>query len=66
MVVETVWQDDKDFTLEVPVNLKNDHVYGKAKKLGIPDENILSSINKMSKEVMVSAAIWCNETFFSK
>ena len=27
-----VWQDEKDFTLEVPVNLQNDHVHGKGKK----------------------------------
>ena len=31
--------------------------YGKGKKSDIPDENLLSSTNKMSKKVMVSAAI---------
>ena len=31
--------------------------YGKGKKSDIPDENLLSSTNKMSKKVMVSATI---------
>ena len=26
MIEKTVWQDEKDFTLEVPVNLQNDCV----------------------------------------
>ena len=38
-----LWQDEKDFTLEVPVNLQNDRVYGKRKKSDIPDENLRSS-----------------------
>ena len=29
MIEKTVWQDEKDFTLNVPVNLQNDRVYGK-------------------------------------
>ena len=29
MTEKTVWQDEKDFTLDVPVNLQNDRVYGK-------------------------------------
>ena len=57
MIKETVWQDKKDFTLEVPVNLKNDRVHGKGKKSDNPDGNFLSSTNKISKKVMVSAAI---------
>ena len=56
MIKETVWQDKKDFTLEVPVNLKNDRVHGKRKKSDNPG-NFLSSTNKISKKVMVSAAI---------
>ena len=54
---KTFWQDEKDFTLEVPVNLQNDQACGKGKKSDISDENVLSSTNKMSKKVMVSAAI---------
>ena len=33
MVEKTVWQDEKDFTLDVSVNLQNDWVYGKEKNL---------------------------------
>ena len=29
MIAKAVWQDEKDFTLNVPVNLQNDRVYGK-------------------------------------
>ena len=50
-------QDEKVFTLEVPVNLENDRVYGEGKKSDIPDENLLSLTNKIPKEVVVSAAI---------
>ena len=32
MIEKTICQDEKDFTLEVPVNLKNNGVYGKGKK----------------------------------
>ena len=57
MIKKTVWQDEKDFTLEVPVNLQNNRVYGKGKKPDILNENLLSSTKKMSKQVMISAAI---------
>ena len=57
MIAKTVWQDEKDFTLEVPVNLQNDCVYGKGKKSDIPGEYLFSLTNKMSKKVTVSAAI---------
>ena len=52
-----VWQDEKDFTLEFPVNLQNSRVSGKKKKSDFLDENLLSSINQMSKKVMVSTLI---------
>ena len=39
LIEKTVWQDEKDFTLEVPVNLPNDCVYDKGIKSDIPDEN---------------------------
>ena len=63
MVRKTVWQDEKYFTFEVPVNLQDDGVYGKGKKSDIPDENLLSSTNNMSEKVVVSAGIsWCGVT----
>ena len=64
---KTVWKDEKDLTLDVPVNLQNDSVYGKGNKSDIPDKNLLISTNKMSKKFMVSAAIsWygVNKPFF--
>ena len=57
MMGKTVLQDERYFTLEVPVNLQNDRLYDKGKKSNIPDEHLLSSTNKMSKQVMLSAAI---------
>ena len=53
----TVWQDEKDFILEILVNLQNDGVYGKEKETDIPDENLLSSTKKMSKKFTVSTSI---------
>ena len=35
IVVKTVWQDENDFTLEVPINLQNDLVYGNRKKISL-------------------------------
>ena len=51
MIEKMVWQDEKDFTLEVFVNLQNDRVYGKGKKSDTPDQNLVSSKNKVSKKV---------------
>ena len=61
---KTVWEDEKDFTLEVLVNLQNDRVYGERNK-----SDIFSSTDKMFKKVMVSVAIsWygVNKGFFWK
>jgi len=63
MVEKTVWQDEKDFTLDVPVNLQNDRVYGKGKKSDVPARSLFASTNKMSRKVMVSAAVsWYGAT----
>ena len=63
MIEKTIWQDEKDFTLDVPVNLQNGRVYGKGKQSDVPDENLFESTNKMSRKVMVSAAIcWYGAT----
>ena len=63
MIEKTVWKDDKDFTLDVPVNLQNDRANEKGKKSDVPDENLFASTNKMSRKVMVSAAIsWYGAT----
>ena len=63
MIDKTVWQDEKDFTLDVSVNLQDDRVYGKGKKSDVPDMNLFASTNKMLRKVMVSAAIpWYGAT----
>ena len=63
MIKKTVWPDEKDCTFDVPVNLQNDRVYGKDKKPDIPDKNLSASTNKMSRKLMVSAAIsWYGAT----
>ena len=41
MIEKTVWQDEKYFTLDVPVNLQRE------KKSGFPAENLFASANKM-------------------
>ena len=33
MIEKTVWQNEKDFTLDAPVNSQNDRAYGKGKKI---------------------------------
>ena len=43
VIEKAVWQDEKDFTLDVPVNLKTDRLYGKGKKSDVPDENLFAS-----------------------
>ena len=63
MIEKAVWLDEKYFTLDVPVNLQNDRLYGKSKKYDVPDENLFASTNKTSRKVMVSTAIsWYGAT----
>ena len=54
MIEKTVWQDEKDFTLDIPVNLQNDGIYGKGIKSDVSDDNLFASTNKMSRNVMIS------------
>ena len=57
LIERCVRQDEKDFTVDVPVNHQNDRVYQKGKKSDIPPENLEQSTKKMSRKVMVSAGI---------
>ena len=41
MTEKTAWQDEKDLTLDVPVNWQNEWVNAKGKKAVVPDENKL-------------------------
>ena len=59
MIGKTVRQDEKDFPLDVLVNLKNDRVYGKRTKPDVADKNLFASTNKMSRKVMLFAEISC-------
>ena len=60
MTEKTVWQDEKDFTLDVPVNLQNDREYEKGKKSNDPNEHLFASTNKTSRKVMVSTEVSYN------
>ena len=63
MIEKTAWQNEKDFTLDVPVNLQNERVYEQRKKSDVLDENLFASAKEMSRKVMVSAAIsWYGTT----
>ena len=63
MIEKNSMQDEKDFTIDVPANLQNDRVHRKGKKSDVPDENLIQSTNKMSRKVMLSAAIsWYGAT----
>ena len=52
-----VFQDEKDFTLEVPINHQNSRVYGKSQKIDISDERLFHTTNRQSAKVMVSACL---------
>jgi len=60
LVEKCVFQDEKDFTLEVPTNAQNNRVYGKGGKKDVPDDNLFHHMNRQSKKVMVSACLSWN------
>ena len=67
MIERVIWQDEKDFPLDLPVNPQNDRVYHKGKKVDVPDENLNKGTKRLTKKVMVSAALsWygATEPFF--
>ena len=45
-VEKFVWQDKKDFTLEVPLNHQNSRVYGKNQKGDISDNRLFHNTNR--------------------
>ena len=68
MIQKSVEQDEKDFTLEVPVSLQSVRVYGKGKKSDIPNESLFSFTNKMCKKshrIHCIFMVWCNKTLFN-
>ena len=54
------WEDEKDFTLKVPMNPQNDRVYYKGDKKDVPEANLFHHSNRQSKKVMVSACLSWN------
>ena len=60
LVEKFAYQDEKDFTLEVPTNIQNNRVYFEGKKDQVPDENLFHQKKKQSIKVMVSACLTWN------
>ena len=56
-IEQCIRQDDKDFTVDVPFNAQNNHVYGLDKKDKIPGNRLFHHANKQPKKVMVSACV---------
>ena len=56
-IEKCVWQDEKDFTLEVPFNSQNNRVYVNGNKTDVDDLRLFHQTNKQAKKVMVSACI---------
>ena len=52
-----VFQDEKDFSLQVPTNRQNNQVYFNGPKTDVEQERLYSEGIKLSKKVMVSAVI---------
>ena len=52
-----VWQDDKDFIVDVPFNAQNNRVYGIDKKDKIPGNPLFHHAHKQPTKVMVSACV---------
>ena len=63
-----VFQDEKDFYLQVPTNCQNNRVYFNVPKKDVQPERFNSKGYKISKKVMVSAVItgkvFVNQPFF--
>ena len=52
--------DEKDFTLQVPLNHQNDRVYGACEKKEISAKRLSRCHNKQSIKVMVSSCVTWN------
>ena len=57
MVEKCVFQDEKDFTLDIPINPQNSRVYGSQTKSEISTDRLFHKQNRQSKKVMVSACV---------
>ena len=64
---QLVFQDEKDFYLQLPTNHQNNRVFFNGPKKGVQPERLYSEGNKFLKKVMVSTVItWkgVSQTFF--
>ena len=62
-VEKCVWQGEKDFTFDVPLNSQNSRVFGFENKDNIQDNSFSHHTNRQSKKVMVSACVtWKSAT----
>ena len=59
-IEKCVWQDEKDFPLQVPTNPQNNRVYGSGKKEDISANRLSHHQNKMCVKVMVSSCVTWN------
>ena len=51
------FQDEKDFTLQVPKNTQNNRIYIKGKKADVSAKRLYHGRNKFSKKIMVSSVV---------
>ena len=56
-VEKLVFQDEKDFPLQVPLNRQNNRVYHKGLKRNVSSERLFFESKRQSKKVMVSAGL---------
>ena len=56
-VEKCAWQNEKDFTLDFPLNSQNSRVYGFENKDNIQDNRLFHHTNRQSKKVVVSACV---------
>ena len=58
MIEHTVFQDEDDFPLQIPINSQNDRVCFKVRKKDAPNKSFSHQTNRQSNvKVIVSAAL---------
>ena len=69
-IERVIFQDEKEFPLEIPINSRNNRVYFKRRKWEVPMDRLCHPTKKLSKKVMASAGFsWfgaTNKPFFVK
>lgn len=59
-VTRLIFQDEKDFTLQIPQNRQNNRVYSRTRKRDIPPNRLYHHKSNFSKKLIVSLVISCN------